>query len=128
MNDEVVVNSVSLIGWVPPKENFVKVNTDSASKNNNVAGCGGVVRGSHGEWVGGFAKCVGRSSALVAETWGVLEELRYAWRLEFQKVELNVDSITLVKMIENRSLHSALGGIFGGCWIGIEWSKSLTYI
>ncbi|GAU47106.1 hypothetical protein TSUD_403390 [Trifolium subterraneum] len=80
VNGDIRGSIVALIGWVPPKENFVKLNTDGASKNNQVAGCGGVVRGTQSEWVGGFAMCVGRSRALVAEAWGVLEGLQYVWR------------------------------------------------
>jgi hypothetical protein len=40
-------------------------------------GCGGIVCGSQGEWIGGFAKCVGSCSAFVAEVWEVLVGLRY---------------------------------------------------
>ncbi|MCI38977.1 ribonuclease H, partial [Trifolium medium] len=41
-----------------------------ASKGMQLAGCGGVVRGSQGEWIGGYAKCVGMCNAFVAELWG----------------------------------------------------------
>ncbi|PNX83094.1 ribonuclease H [Trifolium pratense] len=61
---------VSMIGWLPPKENFVKLNTDGANKDNMVAGCGGVIQDCQGEWIGGFAKCVGVCSAFVVEIWG----------------------------------------------------------
>ncbi|GAU26682.1 hypothetical protein TSUD_314590 [Trifolium subterraneum] len=60
---------VLMIGWLPPKANFVKLNTNGASKDNTVAGCGGVTRDCQGEWIGGFAKCVGVSLAFVAEMW-----------------------------------------------------------
>ncbi|GAU39797.1 hypothetical protein TSUD_219720 [Trifolium subterraneum] len=67
--------TVDLIGWLPPKENYVKLNTDGAISNTCMAGCGGVVRGSEGEWMGGYAKCVGSSSVIVAEACEVLEGL-----------------------------------------------------
>jgi ribonuclease HI len=75
-----------------PKDNFVKLNPDGACKDQHVAGCGGIVRGSQGEWIGGFAKCLGSCSAFVAEIWGVLVGLHYARSLGFSKVELTVDS------------------------------------
>jgi ribonuclease HI len=125
------VQSVALIGWVPPKENFVKLNTDGASNNNNVAGCGGLVRDREGDWLGGFAKYVGSSSAVVAEAWGVLEGLRYVWNKGFRKVELNVDSLALVNIIKNRTCHSAVGGmIMKHIWrmMDRDWEVEVSHI
>jgi ribonuclease HI len=125
------VQLVALIGWVPPKENFVKLNTDGASNNNNVAGCGGLVRDREGDWLGGFAKYVGSSSAVVAEAWGVLEGLRYVWNKGFRKVELNVDSLALVNIIKNRTCHSAVGGmIMKHIWrmMDRDWEVEVSHI
>jgi ribonuclease HI len=97
---------VNLIGWKPPRESFIKLNTDGAYKVNQVAGCGGVIRGSHGEWLGGFAKGVGLCSAFVAELWGVFEGLSLAYRLGFRNVELEVDSETVVCVIKTGCLKS----------------------
>ncbi|PNY07689.1 hypothetical protein L195_g004191 [Trifolium pratense] len=49
-------------------------------------------------------KLKGTSSAYVAELWGVLEGLRYTWRLGFRKVELSVDSVAVVKIIKEGGL------------------------
>ncbi|KAK2422286.1 Polynucleotidyl transferase, ribonuclease H superfamily protein [Trifolium repens] len=68
-----------LIGWKPPVGDWIKLNTDGACKDENVAGCGGILRNNAGEWCGGFAKHLGKCSAFVAELWGVLEGLQYAW-------------------------------------------------
>jgi ribonuclease HI len=73
-------------------EGWVKLNTDGAYKDGSAAGCGGVIRDSHGGWIGGFAKYLGICSAYVAELWGVLEGLRYARNHGFTRIELNVDS------------------------------------
>ncbi|MCI88056.1 ribonuclease H protein, partial [Trifolium medium] len=68
--------------WKPPEENYVKLNTDGACKEGGRrAGCGGVIRGNQGEWLGDFVKGVGYCNAFVAELWGVLEGLRLAQRL-----------------------------------------------
>ncbi|PNX60128.1 hypothetical protein L195_g060032, partial [Trifolium pratense] len=37
------------VGWQPPSECWVKLNKDGACKGGGFAGCGGVVRGHHGE-------------------------------------------------------------------------------
>ncbi|KAK2365828.1 heat shock 70 kDa protein [Trifolium repens] len=101
--------SVVLIGWSPPKSQFVKLNTDGAYKVSQVAGCGGVIRGCQGEWLGGFAKCVGLCSAFIAELWGVVEGLRLAHRLGFKKVELNIDSEAVVHVVNNGISSSVMG-------------------
>ncbi|PNX58971.1 hypothetical protein L195_g051182 [Trifolium pratense] len=61
-----------MIHWSPPNPHFVKLNTDGAFKDKQIAGCGGVIRGNQGEWLGGFAKCVA--------------SLRYAYRFGFKKI------------------------------------------
>ncbi|MCI36758.1 ribonuclease H protein, partial [Trifolium medium] len=102
-------HGVALIHWSPPKPQFVKLNTDGAYKDKHVAGCGGVICGNQGEWLGGYAKCVGLCSAFVAELWGVVEGLRYAYRLGFKKIELNVDSEVVVRVLKNGTSNSAMG-------------------
>jgi ribonuclease HI len=82
------------VGWV-------KLNTDGCCKELNQIGCGEVLRGSDGEWLGGFAKFIGRRCAIEAEIWGVLEGLQHARRLNFRKVELNVDSLLVMKTINS---------------------------
>jgi hypothetical protein len=54
------------ICWKPLIVGRVKLNTDGACKVGGGAGCGGLIRGSDGQWLGGFAKNVGRCSAYVA--------------------------------------------------------------
>ncbi|MCI23311.1 ribonuclease H protein, partial [Trifolium medium] len=61
-----------------------------------VAGCGGIIRDSDGHWIGSFAKSLGTCSAYVAELWGIFEGLKYARRLGYDAVELNVDSTVVV--------------------------------
>jgi hypothetical protein len=63
-NSELIMDRprvVTMIGWSPLKPNFVMLNTDGMCKEQGLSGCGGIVRGSEGEWIGGFAKCIGLS-------------------------------------------------------------------
>jgi ribonuclease HI len=100
---------VVFIGWSPPKPQFIKLNIDGAYKDSKVAGCGGVIRGCQGEWLGGFAKCVGLCSAFIAKLWGVVEGLRFAHCLGFKKVELNIDSEAVVRVVNNGTSSSVMG-------------------
>jgi ribonuclease HI len=102
---------VRLISWKQPKPSFVSLNTDGASKEHQLAGCGGIVRGSQGEWIGGFSKSVGRCSAFIAELWGVLEGLRYVKRLGFTKIELNIDSEAVVRVVQTGRSQSVAGSV-----------------
>jgi hypothetical protein len=56
-----------LISWKPRPEGWVRLNMDGSCKEGNRAGCGGLVRGSEGEWLGGLSKFVGSCSACIAE-------------------------------------------------------------
>jgi len=45
-----------LIGWIPPRVEWMKMNTDGASHGNpGAASAGGVLRNGEGDWCGGFA-------------------------------------------------------------------------
>jgi ribonuclease HI len=101
--------STVMIRWKPPVEDWVKLNTDGACKGRTTAGCGGIIRNNRGDWLGGFAKHVGVCSAFTAELWGVLEGLNYAWSKGFKLVELDVDSMAVVKAIKTGATSSANG-------------------
>ncbi|KAG7545813.1 Ribonuclease H domain [Arabidopsis suecica] len=86
-----------LIGWVPPGEGWVKLNTDGASRGNpGVATAGGVLRDKDGNWQRGFAVNIGVCSAPLAELWGVYYGLFIAWESGARRVELEVDSEMVV--------------------------------
>ncbi|CAJ2673373.1 unnamed protein product [Trifolium pratense] len=104
-----VPKRVSWIRWQPPEEGWVKVNSDGASKGEQMAGCGGLIRDHRGHWLGGFAKFVGVGSAFVAELWGVLEGLKYAKRKGYRKIDLNIDSVAVMKVIKSGKTNSSLG-------------------
>ncbi|KAF7841242.1 putative ribonuclease H protein At1g65750 family [Senna tora] len=49
-----------LVGWVCPKEGWIKCNTDGACSNFGAeTACGGVLRDAAGSWLGGFSKFFG---------------------------------------------------------------------
>jgi hypothetical protein len=50
------------VGWSPPSDGWVALNTDGAENSEHKYGCGGLIRGSSGEWLGGFAKGLGDCS------------------------------------------------------------------
>ena len=69
------VRSMSII-WKSPSTNMVKLNSDGAGKYHKIHGCGGIIRDTRGDWIKEFSKFLENCSAIVAEYWGVLEELK----------------------------------------------------
>ena len=41
------------VGWKGPPMGWVKINTDGPCKDGSIVGCGGLIRGSEGEWLAG---------------------------------------------------------------------------
>jgi ribonuclease HI len=70
---------------------WVVVNTDGARRNKNVCGCGGLIWGNGGAWLGGFAKGLGECSVIMAELSGAFERLKLESAREYKKVELQMD-------------------------------------
>jgi ribonuclease HI len=96
------------VGWNPPLQGWVCLNVDGASRNG-VIGCGGVVRGSVGEWIHGFSKIIGRGEIYIAELSGVLEGMRLTRRMNFDKVEVRIDSLGIVKDINRKQASKMCG-------------------
>ena len=58
---------VIAVSWEKPPPNWYKLNTDEASRGNpRRAGGGGVIRGSAGNWIRGFARCIGSTTSIIA--------------------------------------------------------------
>lgn len=75
-----------MIGWIPPRVGWMKLNTDGASHGNpGQASAGGVIRNGDGEWCGGFTLNIGRCSAPLAELWGVYYGQLVAWKKSFRR-------------------------------------------
>ncbi|XP_020871723.1 uncharacterized protein LOC9299799 [Arabidopsis lyrata subsp. lyrata] len=102
-----------LICWKPPRDGWMKLNTDGASHGNpGLATAGGVMRDGDGNWCGGFALNIGICSAPLAELWGVYYGLYIAWEKRIRKLEVEVDSVVVV----------------GFLTIGIEDSHPLSFL
>ncbi|KAK8478332.1 hypothetical protein V6N11_061713 [Hibiscus sabdariffa] len=55
------------VRWNPPRSGVWKLNVDGARNlADGSASCGGVIRDSHGTWIVGFSKYIGKCSALEA--------------------------------------------------------------
>jgi ribonuclease HI len=101
--------SIVQVKWLPPLNCWVKLNRDGSCQDDGRVGCDGVIRGSDGEWLGGFANVLGYGNAYLAELWGVLEGLKHAKRLNFRAVELHIDSLVVVQNITAKRSNNIVG-------------------
>jgi ribonuclease HI len=98
------------ISWHAPPMGWYTLNTDGAAKiSDSKAGCGGIVRNDTGNWVEGFAKALGDTTAYMAELWGVFEGLKLAKRRGVTKLDLRIDSEVIVKSLQARKNGSTMG-------------------
>jgi hypothetical protein len=61
-----------MIGWTAPEVGWVRISTDGAQKENGYAGCGGLIRGSDKEWLGGFLKLLGQCQYVIQELFTII--------------------------------------------------------
>lgn len=70
---------VELSRWKPPTCGWVKINIDGVSSRYEYwSAVGGVVRDSHGNWVEGCRRVLGKGSALNTEFLAILHKLELA--------------------------------------------------
>lgn len=58
---------IQMVKWEKPELGWCKVNTDGATFDSGLAGCGGVIRGDQGEWIRGSSCKLGPCNAKMAE-------------------------------------------------------------
>ena len=83
-----------------PKENFIKLNFDGASKGNpGNDGFGGIFRDNEGNirWI--YTEWGGEMTNNEAELWAVHQGLRIAARNGYRNLELEGDSQLVIEMI-----------------------------
>ncbi|GAU23682.1 hypothetical protein TSUD_304570 [Trifolium subterraneum] len=109
----------------------VKLNSDGACQKDGRSGCGGVIRGSDGKWLGGFAKYIGRCSAFVAKLWGVYEGLKYVKNMGLAAVEVNVDSLAVVEALKRKTNSNVTrGALINRIWqlVDLDWEVNVKHV
>ncbi|MCI12311.1 ribonuclease H protein, partial [Trifolium medium] len=96
------------IAWQRPEVGWLSLHTDGASRRDTTAGCGGLLRNSNGQWMGGFSHNLGRCNAYLAELWGVFDGLRFAHERGATKVKVHVDSF-VVQTLNSSNVGSVIG-------------------
>ncbi|GAA0160856.1 hypothetical protein LIER_17313 [Lithospermum erythrorhizon] len=93
-----------LLSWVKPQVDQLKLNIDASYKQGR-AGYGGIIRNSQGELVFAFGFQGCSASALQAEVDALLGCLRRCVSEGYGKLHIEVDSLQLVNMIQQKSAN-----------------------
>ncbi|PNX81608.1 ribonuclease H [Trifolium pratense] len=97
------------VTWQCPEDGWLSLNTDGASRGHTSAGCGGLLRNSEGQWLGGFSRNLGRCNAYIAELWGVHDGLCLARDKGAKKLKVYVDSSVVVHTLNSTTGGSVVG-------------------
>lgn len=96
------------VRWEFPRENWVRLNTDGASKGNpGAAGAGAIIRGHRGELFEMVAINCGFCSSTRAEILVVLHGLNVAWKAGHRRVQLTLDSELVVRVLSEDNTTSS---------------------
>ncbi|CAN1327468.1 Putative ribonuclease H protein At1g65750 [Linum perenne] len=94
----------TLISWIPPPDDWLKVNTDgSVIHPHSLAAAGGIIRDFQGRAIDGFSANLGACSIMRAELLAAEIGLSRAWDLGAKKVILEFDSLAAVLSIQEPS-------------------------
>ncbi|XP_021857168.2 uncharacterized protein [Spinacia oleracea] len=91
--------------WTAPSSGYLKLNTDGTWSAHNIVGGGGVFRRSSGTWFMGFSSKFNASTPLTAELYAIREGLIMAIEYKVDKLELETDALSLMKMLNTMDNH-----------------------
>ena len=90
------------VQWLPPPENWYKLNTDGSSLGNP-----GLIRDSNGAWVSGYARAIGHTTSVAAESWAIRDGINLCINLNLANVVVELDAKIEVDLLlkEGRSMN-----------------------
>ncbi|CAH9053737.1 unnamed protein product [Cuscuta epithymum] len=106
-----------IVKWIPPESGFFKLNCDGSSRGRRKgAGAGGLIRNHKGEWVSGFILNIGKTECFKSELWALRQGLLLACDLDINKVIVEVDSESMLKVVKKKnSLTNRIGVLVRDC-------------
>ncbi|KAJ7982509.1 Ribonuclease H [Quillaja saponaria] len=120
------------VKWFPPSTGYVKLNSDGCSKNGGLlAGYGRVIRCDCGQWLGGYVVNLGYGTNMFAEISGIYYGLKLAWELGFRKVEAELDSMVVLKLIQEDDVEfHPYANLILSCkeLMKLDWQVFLSHI
>lgn len=112
-----ICNIVRSIRWERPTVGWKKLNTDGSFMGNlGQAGCGGIVKDEHGEWVASFAKHIGATNSFAIELWGLRDGLMLCCNLNVPCLIVELDAKVVVDVFKNSNyVNNVISPILDDC-------------
>ena len=96
------------VRWERPQGGWACLNTEGAVvRNLGRAGCGGLIRNEHGEWLGGFSRSIGCSNSFMAELWGLRDGLNLCNEMQLSVVDVQLDAKAVISLSIRKNLDYA---------------------
>jgi ribonuclease HI len=113
--------SIKEVTWLRPPYNWVKCNTDGASRGSpGASACGGLFRNHLGEFIGAFSANIGIATSLHAEICAAIFAIDFAMARGWTNLWLECDSLLLIQAFSNIQLVP---------WkLKTKWTNCLSYI
>lgn len=95
--------SITQVSWIRPPYNWVKCNTDGASRGSlGASSSGGIIRDHMGTFIGAFSANIGVATSLYAEIiCAVIYAIEFASGSGWTNLWLEFDSLLLVQAFSN---------------------------
>ena len=108
---------IKMVRWEKPPHGWVKLNMYGAAEGNpRLAGCGGLLRDDHGNWIASFKRRIGTSTSFVAELWGLRDGLSLCINLNIPSLIVELDAKAIVDILQNSNYeNSILSPILDDC-------------
>ncbi|KAF1861219.1 hypothetical protein Lal_00036221 [Lupinus albus] len=91
--------------WLAPLPNWIKINSDGATKGApGLAGGGSIFRDHNGDYLGGFADFFGIKDALFVELQAALKATQIAHQKGWRNICLECDSILVVNIFKGQGV------------------------
>ena len=105
------------VRWEKPHIGWKKLNTDgSVIGCMERAGCGGVVKDEHGNWVVGFTRHVGATNSFAIELWGLRDGLMLCCSLNISYLIVKMNAKVVVDVLQNSDyVNHVISPILDNC-------------
>lgn len=110
------------IHWQCPLENWIKLNTDGLSLGNpGLAGGGGLLCNTNGDWMKGFARAIRVTTSAAAELWALRDGIQLCIALKIHAMIIELDVKIVVDLLQKETHNqNGLDAILGDCRAGLR--------